>query len=463
MAGLQDWIVEVARERWATRTGLGAVLVVVGATLIAFFAQLNLSDVASREWAMTAIILVGVVALWWRTRLPHVARGKVGFGLAIEFEDEAHGKQIRNDFVATLKELIAGSPLSHKFEFVELPQSVARRLDRSAEVDRVSRQSNLAFLMWGRARLRNFPTGQSHVIDLTCQVRHAPMPVETSKAFEADFVASVPRRLVLRAEEGDMLTCEVAARHFDAAARYIIGTAAALSNDFAYAEQLLLDAEQRLQQSVDRREGAPAAVLLDRTKKRIGELYEEWLNRLMQQHIVKRDPLLLAEQDAVLAKLRRYRPDSVNVRMCAALIAFSLRHDVDAAKREIAACADSPDAGWRYSEAFLYAYEGDLQGAYRSYRRAFASPLENETVPTQCEEFIQSVLEEEPDRPWLFFAVGLINYRGKHDLIAARADFQSFIDQVDHARFRAQVDAPRKWIIEIDAVLTGGEPSVTLA
>ena len=62
-----------------------------------------------------------------------------------------------------------------------------------------------------------------------------------------------------------------------------------------------------------------------------------------------------------------------------------------------------------FSEAFLTAYEGDLEGAYRSYRRAFESPLADPNVPVECEDFIQIVLDPEPDKPRLYFCLGLLN------------------------------------------------------
>lgn len=108
---------------------------------------------------------------------------------------------------------------------------------------------------------------------------------------------------------------------------------------------------------------------------------------------------------------------------------------------------------WRYSDAFLLAYDGDLEGAYRSYRRAFESPLDDPTVPTQCEEFIQTVLDQEPERAWLFFCLGLINHRAKGDLAAARADFQRFVDNADPDRFQKQIGIARTWIGEIDRLL----------
>ena len=85
-----------------------------------------------------------------------------------------------------------------------------------------------------------------------------------------------------------------------------------------------------------------------------------------------------------------------------------------------------------------------------SYRSAFDSPLADPTVPTQCEEFIQGIIEEEPDRPWLYYCLGLINFRAKGDPVAALKDLRRFVEEVDSQRFAKHVGYARRWIEEIE-------------
>ena len=46
--------------------------------------------------------LAALFGLWWRTTLPRVKRGEVGFGVAILYEDASHAQQIKADLVAAL-------------------------------------------------------------------------------------------------------------------------------------------------------------------------------------------------------------------------------------------------------------------------------------------------------------------------------------------------------------------------
>lgn len=451
MSDLQNHVLEFAKERWHSRTGLAVSLAFVAVGLTITFADINLSTVSLVEWLLIVAALLVLAVLWFMTRLPRVSKGKVGFGIAIEFEDSEPAKQVRSDFVVALRELVQNSPrFRHEFVVVEFSQSVAKVLTDQQRAERVARQSNLSFLLWGRARLRTFASGPSHLIDLHCLVRHGPIAAERSREFSEEFASILPRFIV---QGGNVFAFEFAARHLDAAARFIIGTAAALSNDFRYAEELLLDAEARLQQYVGRAEGTPVAVLLDRVKRRIVDLYQEWLTCLARRHIATRDDAILQQHDEIAKKLQRYQPDNYSAHLAAAISAFALRGDIGAARREIAECRGSSDATWRYSEAFLYAYDGDLESAYGSYRAALQSPLDDPTVPTQCEEFIQGVIDREPHRQWLFYCLGLINHRAKGDLVAARADFQRFVDGVDPVRFARHVRIARDWIAEIDALI----------
>lgn len=446
-----------ARDRWQSKTGLVGVIGVVCASLVLTFAGIDLANVSRFEWAIVAAFALGIALAWRQTAYPRNPRRKVGFGVAIEYEDDADAARLRSDFVLTLRDMLGASPLRHQFHFVEFPQRVAKDLSNEERARFVAQRSNIHFLLYGRGRLRTRPEGPAYVIDLKALVRHAAVDALVSQRLREDFSASMPNRLIV-CSGPDILACEFAAKHVDAVARYIIGTAAALSNDFPYAEELLLDAEARLRRYQQQAEGLPLSVLLNKVRTRLREFYQEWLARLMRRYTFKRDVDALRAAEPIIGKLLNYDPQNYEGHLCLAICAFVLRRDIEAAKKEIEACRRADDGAWRYSEAFLHAYKGDLDAAYYSYRSAFAAPLRDPTVVTQCEEFIQGVLDAEPDRKWLYYCLGLLNHRVKRDLEAARCDFQSFVAGVDAARFRKHIPIANKWIEEISALL-GATPA----
>ena len=452
---MPEWKKELlgyVQERWPTRTGLTVALCTVAVLLVYAFAGIDLGQVSLSEWGITIISLLVISILWLKTRLPHVPKGKVGFGVAIQFEDSEHEKRLRSDFLLALRDLLAAPHLRHEFWFVELPKTVAKRITDPEQAQWVAKKANLHFVLYGRARLRQMPQGSAHVIDLRGLVRHAPISKEVSKRFGEDFGKVLPSRLIV-GPDGNMFACEFAAKHVDAVARYVIGTAAALSNDFQYAEQLLIDSENRLKSFVENAEGSPISVLLDTVQRRVRELYQIWLPALVQRYTFQRDMGALHEAEEIAGKLKQYDPNNYAAHLCAATCAFVFHRDITQAQSEIEACRKLKDGIWRYSEAFLHAYEGDLESAYRSYQKGFQSPLSDPTVPTQCEEFIQMILDSEPERYWLYYCLGLINYRAKGDLQSARADFRRFVKRAELPRFKTQAEIAAKWIEEITAIL----------
>lgn len=456
MSGIEDFgkrLLEVGFDRWHSRTGLAIVAAGIIVSGVAIFAGINIANITTVEWVLIGSAVLIVCGLWWKTSIERVSKNRVGFGVAVEFENTDQAKELRSDFIITLRNLLNGSHHRHRFQFIEFPQSLAKRINSEEEARWLARKSGVHFLIHGRARLRATPKGQSHVLDLSWLVRHGTITIEESQKFASDAGTVFPGRVIIE-PHGDLFVCEFAARHVDAVAGYVIGTAAALSGDFQYAEQLLLDSESKMAQFVKQAEGAPLSVLLNRVRKRIAEVYLLWMGHLSRRFALKREEAALQEAAVIARKLRKYIPDSYAAHLTAAMAAFLLRRDVPEARRELDACRKENDATWMYSEAFLVAYAGDLEQAYRLYRRAFESPLSDPTIPMQCEEFIQIVVDKEPERSWLYYCLGLINYRAKGDLEAARADFKRFVEGVDAARFKKQIEVAEVWIREIEAVLT---------
>jgi hypothetical protein len=455
MASLEDYgnkLLELGFDRWHSRTGLAIVIGAIIVAGVAVFAGIDISNVSLLEWTIIGAIGLGASLLWLKTSIERVPRSRFGFGVAIECEHSAHAEQLRADFVRTLRGLLSRSRHQRLFHFIEFRQSVAKRITGEEQAIWLAKKSGVHFLIHGRARLRPTPPGQSHLLDLSWLVRHRRIATEQSKALAQDASAVFPTRLIVGAS-GDVFAFEVAAQHVDAVARYVIGTTAAISGDFVYSEELLLDAERTLAALAQRAEGNVAPVLLDRVRKRLTEIYIEWMNQVGNRYTRSRDREALRELETIVNRLRRYDPDNSGARLSAAMAAFVLRRDIGGARGEIDRCRHLTDATWMYSDAFLLAYEGDLEGAYRAYRRAFQSPLADPTIPMQCEEFIQIVIDEEPDRPWLYYCLGLINYRAKGDLRAARADFATFIDRADRTTFARPIDIATEWVNEIDTRL----------
>ena len=137
---------------------------------------------------------------------------------------------------------------------------------------------------------------------------------------------------------GNPFSCEFAARHIDAVARYIIGTAAALSNDFEYAEDLLLDAHTKLARHAGNRDGTPVSALLGLGERAPGGSLLSVEFRLSRKCRVDSNQEILDKSEEVIEKLRQYRPNDYGRHIGAAWLAFWRNRDIATAREELSAC-----------------------------------------------------------------------------------------------------------------------------
>lgn len=452
MGDIQEKTVELIEQNWSKPIGLIiTILVAAGGTLL-FLLAIQIDQLRPIHWITCGIVCLIVIAVWVITnRLPAAKNGTIGFGVAIVAENEVQARKLQSDFIKHLCELLAIWQPGCGVSFVEFSPRVAKMI-----LERPSRNARLVldkgrchFLIYGEAKERQL-NGTKHVLELEGIVRHAPAPSETSAMLGAEFRDLFPRRLFLE-QEGDLLSFHFTAAWIDAVARYIIGIAAMISGDDKFAEAAFLELHEKL--GVQPASPPPAiAKIRNRLPHRIAEVYKRRLGVLNHRHHMTRDKAILIETEKVLDQLERWDSGGYGLQLSRAMCHFVLRRDVAAARRALKKCENVSDGTWLWSKAFLEVYAGDLTGAWKTYQRAFRSQTDNQNVPVQCEEFINCVLVEEPEKGQLYFALGLINLKFKNDGIAARRDLEMFLDWASKSRLKhlAQVDAARRWIHEID-------------
>ena len=373
---MPSWIkdlAEAALSRWHTYTGLGIALIVVALASLFLFSALDFRNVSLSEWVGLILVFLAVTGVWWRTHIPRTPKGKLGFAVAMVYDRPDQARALRADLVMTMRDLVNDADPTRRFHFVEVPEGIANRLVDADSAVEFAKRCRLGFLIYGRARVRRLNGVESHIIDLRGVVRHAALQAVESERLGQDFGRSWPRRMLL-STDGSFLACEFAAKHLDAVSRYVIGSASTVSDDFLFAEQLLRDSENRLKDVMALAQASELNVLLQRVQERLRELYARWLSQLTAEYTRRRDTQSLESAETIIAKLRQYDPESYLARTMAAVCAFVLRRDLPAARSELQLCRKVQDSAWMYGEAFLFAYEGDLDRAYRSYRDAFSSP-----------------------------------------------------------------------------------------
>jgi hypothetical protein len=242
---------------------------IVSIVLLWFFYSPQSNSVSSLGWISSAAIGLIVFTIWMLTnRLPRVAKGNAGIVVGILCDDP-------QDFVANLRQLIQQG--GARFQLVELPSWSLDGVENPVAMGRLLQKVRGHFLLYGRVRLRNKDGKPAHLLAFEGMVRHRPVPDEVSRELSADFTKTLPRRVIIE-KENDAFSFEVTSEWTDVSTRYVVGTAALISGDVAYAENLFLYVENKLKRSRISVEGVKE--ISRRLPHRFRQLYVAWLKHL---------------------------------------------------------------------------------------------------------------------------------------------------------------------------------------
>lgn len=448
-----ELILESLESKWHSWRGLLLFLLITMIGLLFFFDSVDLTKINGVEPIIIFFVLGFCCLFWFFTKVKRVSKNKIGIGVAVSFEEDKKSKELYNDFIISLKKALNQGELFHNFELIPFNNNISKKVDSYAEANRLAKKSGLSLLLYGQTRVRDNRDGKLHIIDLNGLVKHAPIDIQTSENFGKAFSKALKSFKISVQDNVD--GCDFAGKHISIVTKYILGIAASLSHDFLYAEQLLIDAEKDLQSNLNAHgEDVLSQEMLAIIKGQIGSLYLFVTSIKKSEYAITQNDDMLEEIQSLLEKQSQYRVGDVSSKYMSAICAFKLRRDIDEAERFLKDIK-TPDRNgvWYYNRAFLYAYNDDLDAAYKSYAKAFRMPIEDKTIIAQAERFIGDVLEEEPHKIALHFCLGLINYKEKGDYLSAQKAFLAFLNSPDKSKFPNQIKIVKRWLHEIKTAL----------
>jgi len=374
--------------------------------------------------ALLLVLLILLVFYIWQitNTIPVTHKGLIGIVFSIKYEEEAEAKQIEIDLIRTLRNLIDTDLHGSKTTLIILPSFVSNSLNTIVEYKTILKKTRGRLLFYGAARKRNHES--VHFIDFNVLVNHDPIPQPLSDVFSRDISQTVPLKFLVPVES-ELLKFELTSKLIDVGSRYILGVASMLSGNVGYAETLFLGIEERLP-SISSQERAP--IITTALKQRFIELYTMWLNAIYAYYFQNRDKESLTFAENVADRLLRHDSCNYQALLVKTIAAFILHRNIPLVKELLSRCQGIKDAAWKYSQAFISTYEGNLDTAHDQYREAFRENSPNDRIAVECEDFINIVLKEEPGRKQLYFALGLINYNSKCDYASALRDFITFLE-----------------------------------
>jgi hypothetical protein len=381
-----------------------------------------------------------VVCFWLLARrIPRTAKGKVGFLVCIPCEKQEDAVRLREDFIETLHGLIGSGETGKSLELLVTPNSVAKSVRETEQAMHVLHLSRAHFMLYGRARMRKIRGRNSWILDLNGIVTHRQIPQASSRRFAQEFRELLPKQLRIETEV-DVFAFETTSKLIDIVARYIMGIAASLSGDFAYAESLFRDVKSRLPAKPIL---PPHVKIKNRLPKRLMSIhmarasiaYVRWL----ESHYNRDVEDLCVQLTHVSQEFRETYEYTVNQALCV----FLRDRDPRAALNVLQKNPYIDRTSWQFSVAFLLAYKGDLKNAVRHYRIIQSMVVDTETL-RQVEEFLFWLEDEDPKKCCVNYCLAYINWRIKDDRVAARNEFQKFLAKVPQDKYLREQSRVRR-------------------
>ncbi len=304
----------------------------------------------------------------------------------------------------------------------------------------------MRFVLYGDIRTRNHKGKEFYVLRIVSMVSHALTNEANKKLLQQEMNHLLPMESMIDCKQ-DLEGFELTSQQFATGAKYTISVALFISGQTEEAIELIRSIYSSLK-IVRKQTEIPG------TEKLINLIPDRLTNFMLHAVRVQfwkwrtenSNHYLTAVEDLIVAvpKECEMLPEVLTFR---ATCAFLLRRDVEESQRLIRLTSiQLPKAPHnKYSLAFLAAYSGNLDVAYKNYRAAFSLD-DSDELSIEIEEFIARILEEEPDKYQLHFCLGLINLKKKQDFLQAERDFRCFIEKADKAVYEKQIEVTHKYL-----------------
>lgn len=455
-----EWILKLIfgiSEKW--------ILNVLNKVIISFIIILTIFTICipiCQSFILSLIItgIISVIIISFITivsRPPKASRNKIGIIFAIEAEEEKFLIKLKNDFIKAFSDRISKSNLKDKFEVIIYPNYLSRIIN-AENGEKYLNKSQSAFIIFGIMKERIGVNNRSkYIFKIEGGVKHQPLPKEISNLISSEFKRVFEDNFEVPLIN-DYEYFEMYGEVFQLIAFYMLGLVSIISLRIDYGIELLTEVLKRVQVDDSKFDSKVKTIYTQCISKlranlpinvfeayisQVQVLYEKWYQDRDKEHLKK--ALLLADK-AGLIDNRSYVYNNFKSIVHFALdrnITLSLHHITMAGKT-------SRDGTWLYNKGFIEAYGGSLDAAHYTYIKAFEANVIDESVPIQSEIFINEIINEEPDKKYLHYALGLINLYPKADSETAKNEFEIFIDKYQNdPSYVNAVDRAKKYIERI--------------
>lgn len=367
--------------------------------------------------------------------------------------------KFRNDFIRIIENLLHSHDGDKKFEVLIFNDYYSPKVNNKT-AEKFLIKSKSSFLLWGIVRTRKGTNNEDkYVVNLDGIVRHNPIPKQVSQMLSSDFSRIFKSQLIVPFTN-DFQHFEMYSDIMEKTAMYMIGIAFAISFELKNAMNILETLSNSIKISKEykglkRIYSKTISKLKVTLPSNLFNLYSSYSDVIYNRWFVDRNRSDIIYLNNLCDKALRIRPVDERTLVKKAICTFVLTKDVNTSLVYLKRCRKFVDEGFYYCYAFLYAYAKKFSEAKVYYNKAFKNSSADMSVPIQTEQFIMDILAEEPEKFWLYYYIGLINYKAKEDYISAKEAFLNFINKFEEGLGLEKLrDEANKYLKELEVKIS---------
>lgn len=445
----------IARAAYILTKPWGLVSLFIG-LFIFFVVSLSAASVIAGSYFLLAIAALGAAIFTTVVNKlihpPKFKTNEVGLLLAIRSDSREAQDRIENDISTALIDSLRETNSTIPFNVQVLQQFHARNVVTDDAAIYYAGRTKARFALYGTLTKRKNKAEDHFVLHVEALVTHAPTTQENQNTLANEMKAILPLKTNIAAKH-ELEGLELTGRLFGLGAQYVMGVVLFLSGDIKASIRALDALSKKLKTSSATHNWLGAKQLNALAPQRLLDFQFSEINGQYFQWRSDHDPARLQEIEAIFTQLPdRWKKDPryLGVR---AVCHFVLHKNIPAARdllKKIGAL-DANFPTWRYSLAFLDAYENNISSAKSQYMQAFRSDGTTD-ISLEIEEFLLWIYETDRSKVQMLFFLGLINFHKKKDFASAARDFEAFTASNNSSHYPDLIREAKQMIQKCNAI-----------
>lgn len=436
----------IAKSAHLLSRPIGWVSAFLGITLFLALSIGTAGVVDSKQliWAISGLLGFLFTAIARNLIQPPVfPRKTIGILLAIKADSDESQSRLENDLAQALLDSLQEANTSLPIEVKVLQQFHAPNVIDVESATDYAKITGARFVIFGSLTKRKVKAEDHYVLHVKSLVTHTPTTIQNQSTLSQEMAVVLPNKANIAASD-DFDGLEITGHLFGLGSQYVIAVAMFISGDRSTSIAVLKNLNRKLKTARLPRDWPGSRTIINLAPKRLldfqfGEIDHEYF-----QWRTDHDSNRLRLIDARFSQLpETWKKDGryLNIR---AICHFVLTKNVGAARQLIQRVGSvSPESiVWRYSLAFLDAYEEKIPEARAAYLRAFRFDDTSE-IALEVEVFVSWITEIDRTKEYLLFFLGFINFHKKKDFSSAVKDFQKFLSAPSSSKFPQLADEAR--------------------